>query len=109
MRSSRGPCHDLGKIKELVMKSRYRTTKRVRDYILNHGYDYAETVEDVICSIEEEHYHKTDELEAIPGTFADTYRHVECYEEEWYVKLFMDNDGTPSVQIWSLKEDGYLF
>ena len=109
MRSSRGPCHDLGKIKELVMKSRYRTTKRVRDYILNHGYDYAETVEDVICSIEEGHYHKTDELEAIPGTFADIYRHVDCYEEEWYVKLFMDDDGTPSVQIWSLKEDGYLF
>lgn len=91
------------------MQSRYRTTRRVRDYILNHDYDYAETVEDVICSIREEHYYKTIELKKRRGVLADIYRHVECYEEEWYVKLFMDDDGTPLVQIWSLKEEGYQF
>lgn len=75
----------------------------------NHNYDYDETVEDVICAIEPHHHYKTDELKNIPGKFADIYRHVECYEEEWYVKLFVDDEGSPVVQIWSLKEDGYPY
>lgn len=109
MGSSKGPYHDLDLIKELVGRSKYRTTKRVRDYLRNHGFIPHETVEDVVYSIEERHFYKTIELDHLPGVNADVYRKVECYEDEWYVKLFLDGEGSPYVQVWSLKENDYQF
>lgn len=109
MRSNKEPCRDLATVQKLVAQGKYRSSKRVRGDIRNHGYDYEETVEDVISSIEPHHYYKTDELEHIPGTFADIYRHIECYDEEWYVKFFFDKDDNELVIIWSLKPDGYAF
>lgn len=109
MRSKKEPCYDLAKVQRLVKQNKYRTSKKVRSYLRDHGYDPAGTVEDVICSIELKHHYKTDELNNIPGTFADIYRHVGCYGEEWYVKFFFENDNDQLVVIWSLKEDGYPY
>ena len=54
-------------------------------------------------------YYKTNELEHISGAYADIYRHVTYDGEEWYVKLFIDEDQNAYVNIWSLKEEGYGF
>lgn len=104
-----GPCFDLAEIKRLVSESRYVASSRVRKYLINHGYIVSEVVVDVVCSIEGEDYYKSDELKNRPGTYADIYRHVKCYGEEWYVKLFLDDDEGPTVSVWSMKEDGYQF
>lgn len=69
---------------------------RIRSFVCNRydGEEPADVVCAVICSIKEENYYKTDELEKIPGQYADIYSSVECEEypeEPWYVKLFVED------------------
>lgn len=109
MRQKRQPIYNLDQVKQLVREGRYLTSKRVSGYLLNHGYLIDELVKDVIDSIDEENFEKSDELLYLPGVYADIYRHVECYDEKWYVKFFLDPSGEMQVRIWSLKEDGYQF
>lgn len=109
MKAKNDPRYDLAKVQALVREAKYLTTLRVRSYLLNHGYDPNETVEDVVYAIQPRHFHKSSELDKYPGIFADIYRHVECYETEWYVKIFLDEDEKPRVSIWSLKEEGFQF
>ena len=103
------PYHDLDLVKSLISGKKYRITKRVSNYLLNHGYADQDIVQGVISSISLSNYYKTDELEHLPGTYADIYRHVTYDSEEWYVKLFIDEDRNAHVNIWSLKEEGYGF
>ena len=109
MKAQTGSHYDLTKVQALVREAKFLTTMRVRSYLLNHGYDPNETVKDVVCAIQPHHFHKSSELDKRPGVFADIYRHVECYETEWYVKIFLDDDENPRVSIWSLKEEGFQF
>ncbi|CDD67535.1 uncharacterized protein BN629_01190 [Eggerthella sp. CAG:368] len=105
----REPYYDLEVAQNLVKEANYRATKRLRNNLQNHGYIVDETIEDVFAAIRPENYYKTDKLENIPGVFADIYRHVICYGEEWYVKFFIEENGKASLEIWSLKEDGYTY
>jgi len=107
--ANKGPCYDLETVKRLVSYDCYYTTSRVRKYLINHGYVVDETVSDVIQSIQPSNYYKSDELHNRQGVYADIYRRVKCHDEEWYVKLFINEDGSTSVSIWSLKEDGYQY
>ena len=109
MVKDRQPYHDLDLVKSLVSKKKYRVTKRVSSYLLNHGYVDQDIVQNVISSISLSNYYKTNELEHISGAYADIYRHVTYDGEEWYVKLFIDEDQNAYVNIWSLKEEGYGF
>lgn len=69
--------------------------------------DVGRFVVDVVNSIRPEDFYKSDELDVIPGTFADIYRNVECEGDEWYVKLFVDEDGGATVQVLSANWEGY--
>lgn len=109
MRNCNGPFYDLDLVKSLISGNKYRLTRRVSRYLLNHGYIDQDIVQGVIASISLSNYYKTDELEHLSGTYADIYRHVIYDSEEWYVKLFIDKDQNMYVNIWSLKEDGYGF
>lgn len=103
------PHYSLEFAQKLVKESSYRTTKRLRNNLRNHGYIVDETIEDVFAAICPENYYKTDELENLQGVFADIYRHVICYGEEWYVKFFIEENGNASLEIWSLKEEGFTY
>lgn len=107
--SENGPYYDLEEIRSMIESEAYLTSRRVRSHLINQGFDPSETAEDVFQAITPSHFYKSDELKNRPGVFADIYRHVECYEIEWYAKFFVDDDGCPQVNIWSLKEDGYQF
>lgn len=109
MKNKTEPFYDLAKVQKLVKSGKYFTSIRLRKYLTNQGFVTDETIEDVICSIQSHHYYKTDELQNRPGIYADIYRHIECYEIEWYVKFFFDKEEEPCLSIWSLKEDGYQF
>lgn len=101
--------YDLDEIKGLVMKGGFRTSKRVATTLRNHGYlDVSEVVRGVFSSIEQAHFYKSDELRNIPGVFADIYKGVPWDDVEWYVKFFQQSDGATCVDIWSLKEDGWM-
>lgn len=105
----RGPAYNLDEVKRLVERGSYLVTKRVENYLTNHGMSMRWAVEGVVGAMDENDYCKSDELRAKPGTIADIYRHVWFDDQEWYVKLFIDLDGDVTVEIWSLKEDGYGF
>lgn len=109
MATKKGPCYDLDLVKRLVADEKYFTTNKVRKILINHGYVVSDTVADVIQSIRPDDFYKCDELKNNPGVYADIYHHVKCNDEEWYVKYFLNDNGSPSVSIWSLKEDGYQY
>ena len=101
------PTYDLAEIKFLVRTGKYLTSARIRNYLLNHDYPPPDTTEDVINAILKTNFYKSVELHNAPGIYADVYRHVNCYSEEWYVKLFIDeNQKIRLVSIWSLNEEG---
>ena len=51
---------------------------------------------------------KCDELEKLPGVMADIYKGTVWDGSEWYVKFFRRDDGSTVVDVWSLKEDGWM-
>lgn len=80
--------YDLDVAQVLVEHAKYSISKRARINLLNHGYLPKETIEDVFAAIRCSHF--------------------PCYGTEWYVKYFLDENGSV-ITIWSLKEDGYQF
>lgn len=80
-----------------------RITDRPIAWLVNHGYeDPYEVAAGVFGVMSRSDYYKTDELRAIPGTYADIYRFVPWDGEEWYVKFFFRSDGEMLLEIWSL-------
>ena len=107
-RSSNKPAYALDNVKRLASDGHLSVNRRPRQFILNR-YDRTDVgrfVEEIIDSIRPENFYKSDELEVIPGTFADIYRNVEYDGDEWYVKLFVNEDGDASVQVLSANWEG---
>lgn len=50
---------------------------------------------------------KSVELDVIPGTWADVYV-VTAMDEDWYVKFFIQEDGSLSLRVLSANWDGYI-
>ena len=106
------PFYDLNSVKRLAKQSRIEASIHVYNWFINHGYV---NVDDTMCSIvlciEDKHFHKSDELEKKPGTWADIYHHFEYYDEEWYTKFFIEPYGKPDLEVlnvWSLVPDGQV-
>ena len=109
-RRSRGkPTYHLDEIKRLTSSGHLSISRRPRQFILNRygRTDVGQFVRDIIENIDPEDFYRSDELEVIPGTFADIYRNVEYDDEQWYVKLFINDDGEASVQVLSASWEGY--
>lgn len=101
-----GPSYELEEVKRMVSEGRASSTKRVRGWLSAHGFDPAETISDVICSLEDQDFVKCDELNVIPGVFADIYK-TSFEDEDWYVKFFVDA-GTVRVRVFSCCIDGAI-
>jgi hypothetical protein len=105
----RMPTYDLKAVKEAVARGDVTLTRRVRSYLMNHACGSPkETTLGVFDAMRAEHFYKTVELDALSGVMADIYRDVPYDGTEWYVKFFV-RDGMATVDVWSLKEDGYGF
>ncbi|MDN0069721.1 hypothetical protein [Collinsella ihumii] len=75
-----------------------------------NSYDRAavgQFAEGAIDRIRPKNFHESNGPDVIPGTFTDTYRNVENDGDEWYVKLFVNDNGDTSVQVLSANWEGY--
>ena len=108
-RSKGKPTYDLDNVKRLASSGCISVSRRPRQFILNrHGRtDAGRFVTGIIDNIAPENFHKSDELDILPGTFADIYRNVEYDGEEWYVKFFINDEGDATVQVLSANWEGY--
>ncbi len=96
--SREGPRYDPKEVARLAREGRVVTTKRVQSWLLNHNYDAADTVIEVLTSIETLGKWLSS---CVLGNseIADEYV-VTVDEEEWYVKFYVDNEQVV-VNVWS--------
>ena len=100
------PTYNLDEARSLVAQGDYILTKKVTDWLINHGFDSSETVEEVFHSLSEEGFHKTIPLDKRPDTYADVY-FADLEDEQWYVKFFIEDGGSRIVDVWSCRPDGF--
>lgn len=101
------PTYDLAAIKDLVSRGQYTATKRVRGFILNHGYSVCDVIEGVVECAKPEGFHKSEKLSVMDGVYGDVY-YVEFDEDTWYLKFCMGADGVALVTVLSCNLDGYV-
>lgn len=105
------PAYDLEEAKKLARaRSSMTLNRRVRSFVQNrYGVrDVGGFVSKLICSINPDDFYKCEELEAVPGVWADIYSGVLFEGEEWYVKFFIDDDGAMRLSVLSATWDGYI-
>ena len=105
----RKPHYDIDDVKGCVTRGDFRLSKRVAGTLRNHGYaDASSVAAGVFESISADDFLKCDELRNLPGVMADIYSGTVWDGAEWYVKFFRREDGSTVVDVWSLKEDGWM-
>ena len=103
------PHYDIEDVKGCVARGDFRLSRRVANTLRNHGYvDAASVAVGVFGAISAGDFFKCDELEKLPGVMADIYKGTVWDGSEWYVKFFRRDDGSTVVDVWSLKEDGWM-
>ena len=102
------PSYSLDYAKELVASGRYGFTKRGRNFVVNHygRFDLDEICSAIFETMKPEDFHKSEELKALPGTFADIYKGMSYDDVEWYVKFYIDDSGQATVSVWTMCWDG---
>lgn len=105
-RKGHQPSYSLEEVKALVSDGRYRITARPARFVRNHLGNPAIFVPEIISSVEKEGFRKSLELDVMPGTYADVYV-CEYDDEDWYVKFYVDEDGSLAV-ILSCNWEGAL-
>lgn len=103
------PTYDLDKVKQIALDGeRLNVSGRTLQWLANHGYPDYETVQNIVLSLKEAHFYKSDELVNIPGMYGDIYQ-PEYDGEIWYVKLFLSSLGNREiVRVWTCCLDGFI-
>jgi len=97
------PKHDLAEVARLARQRRVIATRHVVAWLMNHDYDAAETLVEVLTSLEADgRWVGSTELKN--GEVADEYV-VACGGEDWYVKFSVDG-AEVVVNVWSCCWDG---
>lgn len=104
------PSHSLDEAKLLAQGGKVVVNKRARQFIANrHGrYDISAFISELFGAISPSNFVKSMELEKIPGIWADVYSGFEYEGENWYVKFFIDAEGTARLNVMSANWDGYI-
>jgi len=66
-----------------------------------------EDVKAVLLALDESSFRKSVKLDLRPEMVADIYL-VDCMEETWYVKLFVDKEPEVHIEVWSCVPDGWI-
>jgi len=97
------PIYDPAEIARLAQERRVIATQRVIEWLINHDYDAAETIMEVLISLDAcGRWISSTRL--MNGEVADEYV-VACGEEDWYVKFYVDGEQVV-VNVWSCCWDG---
>lgn len=95
--------YDVGQVEKLARNGRVLATKRVTQWLSNHGYDVKETIVDVLSSLgPNARYWGSCVL--FNGETADEYV-VALADDDWYLKFWVDEDQLV-VDVWSCCWDG---
>src|SRR5450756_1127014 len=97
------PEYELAEVACLARERRVIATRRVVGWLMNHDYDAAETLIDVLTSLEI-NGRWVGSAELKNGEVADAYV-VAWSDEDWYVKFYVDG-AEIVVNVWSCCWDG---
>lgn len=97
------PYFDPDEVARLALGGRIVVTQRVVSWLMNHDYDVAETLVEVLSSLGP-HGRWIGSVVLRSGEPADEYV-VVGIEEEWYVKFSVDS-GQVMIHVWSCCWDG---
>lgn len=97
------PEYELAEVARLARERRVIATRRVVGWLMNHDYDAAETLIDVLTSLEI-NGRWVGSAELKNGEVADAYV-VAWSDEDWYVKFYVDG-AEIVVNVWSCCWDG---
>jgi len=92
------PQHDPAEVARLARERKVVATRRVIAWLINHDYDAAETLVEVLTSLEERG-RWTGSTKLMNGEVADEYV-VTCRDQDWYVKFYVDGDQIV-LNVWS--------
>ena len=97
--------YDIDQVERLARAGRVVLTKRVVQWLSNHGYDPRETLVDVLTSLRD-HGRFIGSCELNNDAIADEYQ-VVLPEDDWYLKFWVDEDQLV-VEVWSCCWDGVV-
>ena len=95
--------HSVAVVESLAQEGRVVATRRVAQWLSNHGYDVKETIQEVLTSLDA-HGRFIGSCHLVNGETADEYV-VELPEDDWYLKFWVDDDQL-IVDVWSCRWDG---
>ena len=106
----RRPTYDLDEVKQLAARKQMRINGRITGFLRNrYGIARPATfISDLIASVSADDFYKSEAMRHIPGVWADIYRHVKFDDEEWYIKFFIDRDGTVALSVLSATWEYYI-
>lgn len=97
--------YDVEQVGKLALEGRVIATKRVTQWLSNHGYDAKGTIQDVLASLESDARY-LGSCTLFNGETADEYV-VALPEDDWYLKFWVDEDELV-VDVWSCCWDGVV-
>lgn len=97
--------YDVKHVEELARTGRVIATKRVAQWLSNHGYDVKETIVDVLSSLGS-NAHYLGSCALMNGETADEYV-VVLPDDDWYLKFWVDENQLV-VSVWSCCWDGVV-
>jgi hypothetical protein len=97
------PAYELQSLSICISEGEVYPSKRVISYLANHGYDAGRLSVEVLAIVANGggRFHKSDELENVPGVWGDIYYVTYC-EEEWCLKFYIEDGAV----VLSCKPDG---
>lgn len=103
------PYYNLDYVKTLALSGKLQISKRPFSFITNHigPGRVGSTVRELFRAMSKDDFCKSLELEHLPKTWADVYI-VNALDEDWYVKFFIQKDGSVSLRVLSANWDGYI-
>lgn len=111
----RAPTYSLESVKRLVEEGKVRIGSRPRVFIRNRvgRFDTKAFMQELFEALDPDDFYKTEELNVLPGTWADVYKSIPFTDAEsgetsdWYLKFYVEGDYL-RVHVLSANYDGYI-
>lgn len=111
----RAPTYSLENVKRIVEEGKVCISSRPRGFIRNQvgRFDIKTFMQELFEALEPDDFYKTEELNILPGTWADVYKPIPFIDvgsgetNDWYLKFYVEGDYL-RVHVLSANYDGYI-
>lgn len=102
------PTYSLQEARDLIACGRVRLRTRARRFLREHCVraGTSKALKAIFDAMQPRHFIASEELDWLPGTYADIYCGMRYDDIAWYVKFYIDSEGLGSLEIWSANWDG---